>query len=145
MADIHTFLLLIAPDPQRDGHFVAHAPDLPGWTAHGTTRPEAAERGSEIVRALARVRTEEGEDFPAPTVYGVAVPVPRRPAAESVTEPGPVAKPEPLPAAVRAFNSIPAGSRARPFGDGDPWGRGGDGAGEGGDQFEEAFDAAAGA
>jgi hypothetical protein len=74
MSSATTFVLLVAPDPSAPHLFRAWCPDLPGWYATGETQQEAADAGSEIVRALITERRSAGSDV-EPVLRAVPVPV----------------------------------------------------------------------
>lgn len=114
MAELDSFALLVAPDPHKADHFVAYAPDLPGWEAYGKSRGEAANRGSEIIRAIVQLRLTNGEEVPAPSIHATGVPVSRRPA------PAPTGS-STEPSTESEAAAMPAGVRGLPFGDEAAW------------------------
>ena len=74
MARVVTYVVLVQSDPTHPERYVASCPDLPGWTAAGASRAEAAARATEIVQLVAPARAARGE-VGEPATAAVQVPV----------------------------------------------------------------------
>lgn len=75
-----SYVLVVRPDPQAEGRYVAVCPDIPGWYATGTSPAEASAMGAEIVRGIVSERRSSGADVPPIQTQTVQVSVPLAPA-----------------------------------------------------------------
>jgi predicted RNase H-like HicB family nuclease len=78
-----SYVLIVRPDPQADGRYVAVCPDIPGWYATGHSPAEASAMGAEIVRGIVSERRSSGAEVPAVHTQTVQVNVPPAPAPQA--------------------------------------------------------------
>ncbi len=62
----------IEVEPEKDGRWIAEAPDLSGAMAYGRTRDEAVARGKALALRIIADRLEHGEAVPELQVFSVA-------------------------------------------------------------------------
>ena len=82
-----SYVLIVRPDPQVDGRYVALCPDIPGWYATGSSPSEASTIGTEIIRGIVAERRANGTDIPAVHTQAVPVSVAAPPASATAASP----------------------------------------------------------